>query len=365
MGANYGVSAGRGDRRAVQYRSSIAEMRAGWSRPTAAASGRWASAARASAARPGRTIRPRTRTTWYSGPPNCDDGGDETQTCFTFAAQYPNRGLLGMPCNCRPAQVATAARTTSAARRAACTRAGSISAWATGASASSRTPSPSSTWYQLLVQHRRRDHQLGSVLTRRLDEKTPERGIPTRANAPLGTTIASPFLFPFHGTLRMRRSHFLLAFLIAPLAASPGCGGDNTVWITGKLLKGGTRYEVPKDQLVTVTFIALEVQDSSGKTVKSGEPYLAELDPDSGTFAVPGPERRGIPPGKYRVAITQRLTREAFDAAKPKSTKKRRTRETDTLGDQYSLENSPITIEVTRSDDVTIDMDSPKGSPKP
>ncbi|MGP0069954.1 MAG: DUF1559 domain-containing protein [Isosphaeraceae bacterium] len=35
-----------------------------------------------------------------SGPPNCDDGGDETQTCFTFAAQYPNRGLLGMPCNC-------------------------------------------------------------------------------------------------------------------------------------------------------------------------------------------------------------------------------------------------------------------------
>ncbi len=24
-----------------------------------------------------------------TGPPNCDDGGDETQTCFTFAAQIP------------------------------------------------------------------------------------------------------------------------------------------------------------------------------------------------------------------------------------------------------------------------------------
>jgi prepilin-type N-terminal cleavage/methylation domain-containing protein/prepilin-type processing-associated H-X9-DG protein len=35
-----------------------------------------------------------------SGPPNCDDGGDENQTCWTFAAQYPNRGQLGMPCNC-------------------------------------------------------------------------------------------------------------------------------------------------------------------------------------------------------------------------------------------------------------------------
>jgi prepilin-type N-terminal cleavage/methylation domain-containing protein/prepilin-type processing-associated H-X9-DG protein len=31
---------------------------------------------------------------------NCDDGGDETQTCWTFAAQFPNRGKLGMPCNC-------------------------------------------------------------------------------------------------------------------------------------------------------------------------------------------------------------------------------------------------------------------------
>jgi hypothetical protein len=163
----------------------------------------------------------------------------------------------------------------------------------------------------------------------------------------------------------MRRSHQLLAFLLALLAASPGCGGGNTVWITGKLLKGGTRYEPPKDQLVSVTFVALEVQDSSGKTVKSAEPYLAELDPDSGTFAVPGPERQGIPPGKYRVAITQRLTREAFDATKPKTNKKGRSRETDMLGNRYGLENSPITFELKRSDDVTIDLDHPNGSPQP
>ena len=30
----------------------------------------------------------------------CDDGGDETQTCWTFASQFPNRGQMGMPCNC-------------------------------------------------------------------------------------------------------------------------------------------------------------------------------------------------------------------------------------------------------------------------
>ena len=27
-------------------------------------------------------------------------GGDEIQGCFAFAPQFPDRGLLGMPCNC-------------------------------------------------------------------------------------------------------------------------------------------------------------------------------------------------------------------------------------------------------------------------
>ena len=33
-------------------------------------------------------------------PNNCDDGGDETQTCWTLAAQGINPGVMGMPCNC-------------------------------------------------------------------------------------------------------------------------------------------------------------------------------------------------------------------------------------------------------------------------
>ena len=32
--------------------------------------------------------------------PKCDDGGDETQTCYTIKTTFPNRGQLGMPCNC-------------------------------------------------------------------------------------------------------------------------------------------------------------------------------------------------------------------------------------------------------------------------
>src|SRR5262249_7832745 len=33
-------------------------------------------------------------------PGNCDDGGDETQTCYTLAGQGVNPAAKGMPCNC-------------------------------------------------------------------------------------------------------------------------------------------------------------------------------------------------------------------------------------------------------------------------
>jgi hypothetical protein len=159
----------------------------------------------------------------------------------------------------------------------------------------------------------------------------------------------------------MRRSLLLLALLIGLLVISPGCGGGHTVWVTGKLLKGGSKYEPPKDQLVTVTFVPLEVKDPSGKTVKGGDAYQADYDPASGTFTVPGPDRQGIPPGKYRVAVTQKMERTAFDAAKEKITDKAKkrafTRETDMLADRYGPTTSPITVEVTRSEEAIVDLD--------
>jgi hypothetical protein len=162
----------------------------------------------------------------------------------------------------------------------------------------------------------------------------------------------------------MRHRCLGLALLTALLFSCPGCGSGNNIWVTGKLLKGGTQYSPPKDQLVSVTFVALEVQDESGKTVKSGEPYLAELDQSSGTFSVPGPERQGIPPGKYRVAVTQRLTREAFGALKQRP-KKGVDRETDTLENKFGVTTSPIIVEVKKSEEVTIDLDRPTGSSSP
>ncbi len=157
----------------------------------------------------------------------------------------------------------------------------------------------------------------------------------------------------------MRRSHLVLALLIAPLAASPGCGkSGNTVWVTGKLLKGGTVYVPPKDRTVNVTFVGLEIQDSSGKTSQSGEQFWAEVDQAKGTFTVPGTDRQGIPPGKYRVAVTQKMTREAFSAANPKP-KKDVNRETDLLKDRFGAGTSPIVREVKSSGELVVDLDKP------
>jgi hypothetical protein len=157
----------------------------------------------------------------------------------------------------------------------------------------------------------------------------------------------------------MNCKHSAFALLIAPLFALSGCGErDNSNWVTGKLLKGGAKYVPPKGQLVSVTFIGLEIQDSSGKKIQGGEPFSAEVDQENGTFSVPGRDRRGIPPGKYRVAVTQKMTREAFAAANPRP-KRGVDRETDMLADKFGLGTSPIIREVNRAQELTIDLDRP------
>ena len=88
---------------------------------------------------------------------------------------------------------------------------------------------------------------------------------------------------------------------------------------------------------------------------------MAEVDQATGTFSVPGRDRRGIPPGKYRIAVTQKMTRETFDATKPKSKggKKTLDRETDTLANRFGVETSPIVREVKGGENLAIDIDRP------
>ncbi len=162
----------------------------------------------------------------------------------------------------------------------------------------------------------------------------------------------------------MTKTLAALILSLTGLSLMGGCGGSsNAVWVEGKLLKGGQPYRAPEGQVVSVTFVGMEIQDPSGKLSTSPEPFDADYDDATAEFRVPGREGRGIPPGKYRVAVTQKMLREAFEAAKPKAKPGQPpiTRETDFLEDKFGPKTSPIIQEVRVSSEVVIDLDKPAG----
>lgn len=155
------------------------------------------------------------------------------------------------------------------------------------------------------------------------------------------------------------------ALLTLALTFASGCGGPaDRVWVTGKVVQGEAKYRPPEDQVMSLTFIPLEHQDAEGNTVKGGDLYAAEVHADASTFEVPGPDRLGIPRGKYRVALTQQLKRAAYDNAREKSSGKRGRmpvqRGADMLEGRYGPASSPIVVEIARSEEVTIDLDKVK-----
>jgi hypothetical protein len=138
-----------------------------------------------------------------------------------------------------------------------------------------------------------------------------------------------------------------------------GCGGSSpAVAVTGKLIKNRAPYVPPNDQRLGVTLIAMEILRAEGKVGGNDEPYPAVVNPADGTFTVPGPDGRGVPPGKYRIAVVQKWKREALPQSKP-GDRNVFDRDTDLLKDRFSAADSPIIREFKASGDVTIDLDSP------
>ncbi len=157
----------------------------------------------------------------------------------------------------------------------------------------------------------------------------------------------------------MRRRDFALVLWLVPLAALSGCGSGETVRASGKLIKGGGPYAAPSDQSVRVTLVRTEPSSQA----RVGEEYWAQVDQTNGTFVLAGADGAGIPPGKYRVLITQKLKRDAFDAAKAKAVKDRKLldREDDTLGGRFGEASSTVIIREVKpgGEDLVIDLDKP------
>ena len=149
--------------------------------------------------------------------------------------------------------------------------------------------------------------------------------------------------------------------LAAPLAsaalAAAGCGPSGVVAASGKVVKAGAPYAVPAGQTLRVTFHAAEVKDAAGKDVGAGQSYPAIVRPEDGTFTVPGPDGRGIPPGKYRVAIAQNPK-----AGERKAPARRGDvapdDNVDALEGRYDSPVAPIIVGVDGTTGLTLDLDS-------
>jgi hypothetical protein len=139
----------------------------------------------------------------------------------------------------------------------------------------------------------------------------------------------------------MRNFAFVSPLVLAALCLlTTGCGGK--LRTRGKVMKDGKPLlPVGKDS-VRVTFVPI---------LADGKPpmdhYHAIYDREKGTFTAAGKDKKGMPPGKYRVAVFYMKDKK------------------DIFNGQFDEEHSPFEFDVDSSTkDLVIDLDSvpaPKG----
>jgi hypothetical protein len=122
----------------------------------------------------------------------------------------------------------------------------------------------------------------------------------------------------------------LLAVLVA------GCG-DGRLKTRGQVLKDGTPYAVEETDVVRVTFVPLP--DDGAKVLDWHTAVFKKAD---GTFVAFGKDGRGVPPGKYRIAVEHLRHKK------------------DMLNGAFDPEKSPFVREVRSSaDTLTLDLAKP------
>lgn len=133
---------------------------------------------------------------------------------------------------------------------------------------------------------------------------------------------------------------FRFTILVLVLALAVGCG-SNKLTTRGRVLKGGAPFKPGPGEFVRVTFVPIR---EAGKKVE--DYYVAEYDPKDASFKVAGKDLKGMPPGKYRVAI---------ELDKHRS---------DLLRGKFDAVNSPFVYDVDASTpEIVIDLDRPPAKP--
>ena len=116
-----------------------------------------------------------------------------------------------------------------------------------------------------------------------------------------------------------------------------GCG-PTALKPRGRVLKDGAPFLPEEGTYVVVLFVP--IQEGGGRAPRF---FPAEFNPADATFQVVGNDGKGMPPGRYRVAVEH--TRKKQDLLKGK----------------FNAENSPFVREVQNSgDEIVIDLAKPK-----
>ena len=114
-----------------------------------------------------------------------------------------------------------------------------------------------------------------------------------------------------------------------------GCSGDGMLKTKGRVVKGGAPLTLKEGEDLGIFFYPLRDDGKLGTTV-----YPAFYNAADGTFRVTGNDRRGMPPGKYRVAVELKLNKK------------------DLFGGVYDMERSPFVFDITaKTAEIVIDLD--------
>jgi hypothetical protein len=115
-----------------------------------------------------------------------------------------------------------------------------------------------------------------------------------------------------------------------------GCGTEK-LRTQGRVVKGGQPLIPKEDESVRVTFVPI---------LPDGKPpsdhYFAEFNPADATFRSAGKDKKGMPPGKYRVAVEYKRKKQ------------------DVFGGKFDENKSPFVFQVDSSTaEIVIDLDNP------
>ena len=115
-----------------------------------------------------------------------------------------------------------------------------------------------------------------------------------------------------------------------------GCG-NGKLQTRGRVVKGGQPLLPKEDESVRVTFVPI---------LPDGKPpadhYFAEFNPADGTFRPAGKDKKGMPPGKYRVAVEYKKNKQ------------------DIFNGKFDEDLSPYVFDIDAyTTEIVIDLDKP------